>query len=44
MNNKSSWKLNLLEDSLVIVLLIGVGLVVAAVKLGPILMRWAKSS
>jgi hypothetical protein len=42
-NDKSAWRLTFLEDTLVIAALVAIGMVVAAVKLGPIVMRWAKA-
>jgi hypothetical protein len=40
---KDNWKTMVLEEGAIIFVLISIGLVVAAVKLGPVLMRWARS-
>jgi hypothetical protein len=40
---KSNWKFDVLEDAVVITVLIGIGIIVAAAKLAPVLLRWAKN-
>ena len=42
MPDKSEWKIDLLEDSLVIVVLIALGAAVVMVKLLPPILRWAR--
>jgi hypothetical protein len=43
-NDKSSWRIGVLEGGLIIAVLAGIGIIAAAMKLGPILMRWAKTA
>jgi hypothetical protein len=42
MPDKSEWKIDLLEDSMVIVVLIGLGAAVVMIKLLPPILRWAR--
>ena len=44
MTDKTNWKEVVLDEFLVITILLGVGIVVVAAKLGPIVVRWATKS
>ena len=44
MDNRSHWRMDLLEDGMIVFVLLSAGLIIAGVKLLPPLLRWAKIS
>lgn len=43
MDEKTNWRTFVLEDGLIMIALMSIGVAIAAVKLMPILLRWSKS-